>query len=357
MQNLIGRSFGVLLGAALLSAPAWAVDIRSAGRPGTLNYVEGQAAIGNQSVDAKSVGSVELQPGQSLETEAGKAEILLTPGVFLRLGDQGSLKMVSGTLTQTEAELERGSATVEVADLHPENNVEVVEDGATTQLIKNGLYEFDADQHQLRVFNGEAVVREGTSQVKVKSGHEVTLSPDAKLNAVKFDKKALEQADLYRWTSLRSSYLAEANTDAARTYVVGGYGWVGDGWYWDPWYGAYTFIPGDGILYSPFGWGFYSPAFVFDAPFFFAGGHFFHHFDRDYYAWGPGRHYGFPSHYGQGVHYGPQTAFGYHGANGGYRGEANPGHADMAGHMDGRPFGGGFHGGAGFHGGGGGHGR
>jgi hypothetical protein len=74
---------------------------------------------------------------------------------------------------------------------------------------------------------------------------------------------------------LRSSYLAEANVDAASAYLYNGYdgpGWVGTGWYWAPGFGGYTFIPGDGILYSPFGFGFYSPLVVFRSPLFFRGG-------------------------------------------------------------------------------------
>ena len=101
---------------------------------------------------------------------------------------------------------------------------------------------------------------------------------------------------MYNWSSLRSAYLAEADVDLGPSYIAGGgygLGWYGAGWYWDPWFSAYTFIPGDGIFYSPFGWGFYSPFFAFDAPIFFDGGHFHHHFD--------------PNHRGgdRGVHYNP----------------------------------------------------
>ena len=46
-----------------------------------------------------------------------------------------------------------------------------------------------------------------------------------------------------------------------------GAGWYGAGWYWDPCFGAYTFIPGDGIFYSPFGWGFYPPFAVYGSRF------------------------------------------------------------------------------------------
>jgi hypothetical protein len=57
--------------------------------------------------------------------------------------------------------------------------------------------------------------------------------------------------------------LAEANVDAARRYAGASgfapYVWYGDGWYWNPWFSAYTFIPGDGIFFDPFSWGFCSP--------------------------------------------------------------------------------------------------
>jgi hypothetical protein len=55
--------------------------------------------------------------------------------------------------------------------------------------------------------------------------------------------------------------------------VNDGAGWYGAGWHWDPCFGAYTFIPGDGIFYSPFGWGFYPPCAVYGSPFFYGGYH------------------------------------------------------------------------------------
>jgi hypothetical protein len=39
-------------------------------------------------------------------------------------------------------------------------------------------------------------------------------------------------------------------------------GWYGAGWYFDPAWSFYAYLPGEGFLYSPFGWGFYSPAFI-----------------------------------------------------------------------------------------------
>lgn len=257
--------------AGLLTAPAWAA---ATAVPGTVNYVEGQVTIGDQSLDSHSIGTATLQPGQEIVTDTGKAEVLLSPGVFLRMDNQSSAKMLAGSISDTEVKLEQGEAMVEVTEIHQENNLRITQNGVTTRLVKNGLYDFDAVQHQIRVFHGKAVVLDGDRDVKVDGGHMVDLNTSGNLKSRSFDRKDFEQSDLYRWSSLRSQYLAQANADAARSYVVNGVygpGWVGGGWYWNPWFGTYTFIPADGIFYSPFGWGFYSPLVVFRSPFFFVG--------------------------------------------------------------------------------------
>ncbi len=325
------KALGGFLLAAVLTAPAWAADTAL---PGTLNYIEGQANVGDQSLNSKSVGSVELQPGQSLTTGNGKAEILLTPGVFLRVGDNSTVKMVSSNLTNTEADLVKGQATVEVAEIYKYNDLRIGEGGATTQMTKDGLYAFDADHDQVRVLKGQAYVQDNDQNIKVKGGHELDLSQSGRLKTTKFDKNAYEASDLYRFSDLRSQYLAEANVDMARNYYAGSNGWYGPGWYWDPWFTAYTWIPGDGILYSPFGWGFYSPWWVGYAPIYYGGGYGL----RGGYGY-YGHHYG-----GRPVYGGPprvnQRAF------------ASSGRGSFG--VMGQGFrGGGFHGGGGgFHGGG-----
>jgi len=239
-----------------------------------VNYFEGHAAIGRQSLAPQSIGSTMWQPGETLTTSKGKVEVLLTPGVFLRLGEESSARMISSGLTDTKVALESGQALVEVTEIHRENNLRITENGVSAQLVKTGLYGFDARQGQVRVFSGKALVLDGDRSVTVKGGHQATVTSRDNIHSQKFDKQEYEQSDLYRWSRLRSSYVAEANIDAARLYVANGWygpGWVGPGWYWNPWFGTYTFIPADGIFWSPFGWGFYSPLFVVRAPVVFVG--------------------------------------------------------------------------------------
>jgi hypothetical protein len=269
--------------AGVLTLPAWAAKT---GQPGSINYIEGQVSINEQPVDTQSIGSVTLQPGQSLTTGNGKAEVLLTPGVFLRVGDSSSIGMVSASLIDTAVKLDEGRAMVEVTEIHPQNDLRVTQNGVTTQLQKTGLYDFDAAQNQIRVFSGKAVIFDEDHKITIDGGRRVDLNRESGVKPEKFDKDSYRESDLYRWSSLRSSYVAEANVDAARVYVSNGYygpGWVGAGWYWDPWYGAYTFIPADGFFYSPFGWGFYSPLVIYRSPVFFARGPFVvHHFGPDF---------------------------------------------------------------------------
>jgi opacity protein-like surface antigen len=250
-------------------------------RPGSVNYVEGTAALDGETLKTNAVGSVEMGKDQVLTTEGGKVEVLLTPGVFLRVGDNSSLKMLSPELANTIVELDKGQAFVEVLDISKENNIRVNQNDASTKLVNKGLYNFDADHNDIRVFKGKAEVYAGTQKITLTQGRDLALTGRPRLNARYFDSRQYAN-DLYRWSGLRSGYLSEASVDAARVYVGIGstwYGpdWYGPGWYWDPWFMAYTFLPARGVFYSPFGWGFYSPIFVYGSPYFYFGYYHYPH--------------------------------------------------------------------------------
>jgi hypothetical protein len=274
----------------VLSAPAWSQTPRPP-RPGSINYVEGHASIGTNALTPGAVGSVVLEKDQLLTTQAGKVEVLLTPGVFLRVADNSSVKMVSLDLTDTRVELQKGRALVEVIQIRKENDLRIDQNGATTRILKTGLYDFDADHAQVRVFKGSAEVTAADQEVKLTENRQTALNAGVKPKSQTFDPKVF-QDDFYRWTSLRSGYLSEASVSAARTYMGAGIGlygpgWLGFGWYWDPMFGVYTFLPADGIFMGPFGWGFYSPFAVYASPFFYHPG-IPHRFDEFHYPYGHG---------------------------------------------------------------------
>ena len=82
------RAFTVSLIANILLtmvvvAPAWSQQSNSnAPRPGNINDIEGQASVDTESLGPNSAGSVDLANDQSLTTQAGKVEVLLSPSFF-----------------------------------------------------------------------------------------------------------------------------------------------------------------------------------------------------------------------------------------------------------------------------------
>jgi hypothetical protein len=294
--------------------------------PGTINYVEGQATINGQVLTSQSAGRAEIAPGQTVATTNGKVEVLLTPGVFLRLADNSAVTMVSPDLTKTEVQLDRGRAEIEVDLLYKQNDLLVDQGPSQTKILKNGLYEFDATANDLRVFRGEAAVSPAQTSSKwitVKEHHELALNGEQTKSHDFNAEQAAEQDPLYNWSKLRADYLGQANLSLAEEYA-GNAGFY-PGWFWDPAMYSYTWLPGDGLFWSPFGYGFYSPFYI-------AGGGFIY----------PG--YGFG-----GGFYRP----GY-----GFRGAAiaslHSAPAFRGGGFEGGFHGGGVFGGGGFHGGGGG---
>jgi hypothetical protein len=234
-----------LLGAAALSVcvPAFAADVPTLGTnnaqppaPGTLNYVQGTVLLDGNQVNNSNAGSTELTPGQVLRTRTGKAEVLLDPGVYLRLDDHSQVRMLSTGITPTQFEVEHGRVGVEVDQLFKQNVLLVVDNGVTTQLVKTGYYEFNANSPMVKVFSGRAEVQMRNGAWKQLNGrHEMALAGVAQAEATKFQPNPNEDT-LMDWSKLRSQYLAEANRENNPYYHGYGPGW-------GPWYGG------------PFGWG------------------------------------------------------------------------------------------------------
>ncbi len=311
------KLFATLSLATTLFVPSAFAQNTISARPGTINYIEGQATLNGEPLVTNSTSHLEMAQGQTLATTSGKVEVLLTPGVFLRLGTDSSVNMVSPDLTKTEVQLIQGRAEVEVDQIYKQNDLLVDDGSAQAKLLEHGLYEFDASNGNLRVFEGKAAVSPSQTAEKwitVKGGHELTMNSSAQ-KANGFDREqAARQDPLYAWSNLRAQYLNQANKSLAQEE---GSRRDDSGWFWNPAAFSYTWLPGEGLFWSPFGYGFYSPYYLSRGGFY------------------PG--YGFG--YG-GFRYGGGGIY-----RGGYTGGSQIYRGGMAG--------GGFHGGGGFHSGGG----
>jgi hypothetical protein len=280
----------------MFTGSVWAQSVISA-HSGTIHYKEGQVELDGKSVDQDSSKGQfgEVKTGQTLTVKDGQAEILLTPGVFLRVGENSSFTMLSNKLSDTRIEVLSGTAMVEVGELLQDNAITVKFHDSEIALGKKGLYRIDSDPARLRVYDGEAKVTTASqeSALAVRKGHELLFGET--LEAKAFDAKQTDA--FYNWNARRDEYIAEANIYAAKSARDSGYGFgsgysafgttgayangFGNGfgsWMYNPYFGMFTYMPFDGMFFSPFGYSYFSPGMVGylympGSPFYYGGGY------------------------------------------------------------------------------------
>jgi hypothetical protein len=283
------------LAAALVCAlwpSAFAQNAISA-KAGLVQVADGEVFVNDKAVEHKVAQFTDLKSKDTLTTGEGRAEVLLTPGAFLRMTDSSGVRMTSTRLSDVRMDMLKGEAVIEVAELLTDNSITVNVGTAAFELRKGGIYRFDAEPGRIRVYQGEAVAAQGEKTVTVKAGHEFANNGSAWALG-RFDTN--ETDALYRWSSRRSGNIAVANVSAARQagssygsnsgymnsgmYGSGMYGYgngmygygngmygngmygAGGSWMYNPYFGMYTFMPFNGTAFSPFGYAYYTPITV-----------------------------------------------------------------------------------------------
>lgn len=176
-------------------------------RSGLVYFFDGQVFIGQERLQPKFGHFQEIGEGSVLRTEAGRAEVLLTSGVFLRVDENSAVRMVSNKLSDTRVELLRGSAIVEASHeaknppdilIYKEWQVRVPEDS---------VVRIDSEPARVRVLSGSAQVGE----VTVRRGEVLPLA------SVLLTEQATAPAtdDFNVWAMNRSSVVSEDNSIAA----------------------------------------------------------------------------------------------------------------------------------------------
>lgn len=251
---------------AMSFAPRASAQSVISAHSGVIHYVEGDVSIDGTPVHPKFAEFPDVKAGQLVATAEGRAEILLTPGVFLRMAENSSVRLLSNALADTRLEVVSGSALVEVGELLEHNAISFEASGVRMELTKKGLYRIDASPATLQVYEGQARVTSGSENLTARKGHRIDLG-SAKLADTKFETK--ETDAFYRWSSRRAEYVAAANVISARVSSNSSYssGFTNNpgAWSWNPYFGMFTFLPSSGVYWSPFGAPFYSPGMAWAA--------------------------------------------------------------------------------------------
>jgi hypothetical protein len=250
----------LLLALSFLALPLAAQNVISA-KAGLVHYVEGTVLLNDQPVNPKPSTFSEMKNKDVLRTSAeGRVEILLAPGSFLRLSESSAVRMDSNSLLNTKLTVLEGTALLEVDEFAKDSSLELSIGGSVATVRKAGLYRFEADGAAVKVMQGELAVNSNDELRRVTEGKMITLTGE--FLVTKFDKKAGDE--LSRWAGRRAGYLSMANVVAARNVSTSGMSFNGNSmWAWNSFFNMYTYIPGRGMFYSPFGYSFYSPRAVY----------------------------------------------------------------------------------------------
>ncbi len=251
MKHWLAVGCAVVLGLAGL--PAWAQNVIST-QAGLINFTEGPVAVNGAAFRPQPGQFRQLREQDTLETGAlGRAEVLLSPGVFLRMGHDSAFRLTSGKVWDARLELLSGTALVEAAEIGRGNRLTMAHGGATVTIEKSGLYRLDAEPAALRVLSGKAVVEASGKKYEVKGGRMLALTGQAAVT--KFDRKRQDSLDA--WSERRSARLAQANMAGTRS-IAGERDLPRSGfWLYNGLMGTFTFIPASLYYTSPYGFYFW----------------------------------------------------------------------------------------------------
>jgi hypothetical protein len=247
-------------------------------KSGVISEIAGKVWLGDKEIEKQAAVFPDVKENVTVRTEEGMVEVLLTPGVVLRLGENSSFKMITNRLIDTRLDMLTGEAVITALDLAKDTNVTFAVKDRTITLNKAGLYHIDLEPARLKVFAGAADVKTEGGTVTVPSGKMILLSSALAL-AEKFDIKDTDSLD--HWSHGRDGLMARSNVSSAnRQYqsptidpCFGGASARTPGiishalgsWGYNPYYGLVTYIPCNGSLWSPYGYQYWSPRAAYRA--------------------------------------------------------------------------------------------
>jgi hypothetical protein len=137
--------------------PALAQSVIST-HSGLVYFFEGSVYIEGQRLEQKFGRFPDVGQGRELRTERGRAEVLLTPGVILLIGESSAIRMRSILFSDTCVELLGGSSILEANEPTADASVRVLYKNWQVRLPHEGVYRIDSQPPQVIVYKGEAEV-------------------------------------------------------------------------------------------------------------------------------------------------------------------------------------------------------
>ncbi len=198
--------------AALLACFQMSAQAVISAHSGVVHFSEGSVFLDDQPLDHKFATFPNIKEGSTLRTEKGRAEVLLTPGVFLRVDENSAIRMRSNALTDTRVDFLGGSAIIDSLDALADNHVAIFYKDTEVRFPKQGVYRLDYEPGTLQAYSGEAAVTHDGKTSNVDESHLFFFTLD-------LDTKKLTDGtddEFYDWARERSNDISAENQLAAQ---------------------------------------------------------------------------------------------------------------------------------------------
>jgi len=245
-------------------------------RAGAVNFAEGSVEVNRGGRNSAVRVGEEIEVGERLSTGAnGRAEILLNPGSYMRVGANSSLELATTALDDLRIKMYGGSAMFEVF-ASDKFRVSIIAPKGRLTLIESGIYRVDVAANGMatvNVWDGLAELGDGP-RTEVKKSRSGTIGTGTSI-VVKFDRH--NKDELVTWSKTRGKELAKA-TQAIKDRAMRGalinsfnggrWGFYNSFGLWvrDASFGRYCFLPFGAGWYSPYGYGYGNSIWWYNLP-------------------------------------------------------------------------------------------
>jgi hypothetical protein len=186
---------------------------------GLIHFFEGAVYLGDQPLESRLGKYTTMPQGAELRTADGRAEVLLTPGVFLRMGEQSAIRLIASDLADTQVELRTGAVMVDAGEPNADTSVTLVYKDWRVHFLQKGVYRIDSDPPRLWVRQGKAEAYAAPGG-KPESGKPVSVDQGMVLPFARVllaDRYANEPADTLKdWSRGRGESISADNTITAQ---------------------------------------------------------------------------------------------------------------------------------------------
>jgi hypothetical protein len=205
---MIRTRLALLLGVCISALGQSVVSTHS----GIVYFFDGSVSIGEQRLEQKFGKFPDIGEGGELRTAHGRAEVLLTPGVILRVAENSAIRMISTAFSDTRVELLSGSAILEADEPDAKGAVRLIRKNWEVKIPHEGAFRLDSEPSQVTVYQGEADVSVAGEQsaVTVKVGETLPLAEVL----VAEDTPHTASDEFKNWAMSRSEAVSSDNATA-----------------------------------------------------------------------------------------------------------------------------------------------